>query len=158
MSRSTPKATTRVEQLIALATDPAATEEEARTAALAACRGIRKEGLKIGSEDRDYDDREDEWEPPPRGRRSPQSGFGETRQPARGYASYEGAYGRAPTGAPRLPGGPAARSTALTREHAGPYDRTLEATFLANTSGYEIGGEEGPSKQPDFAFGFGVVR
>jgi hypothetical protein len=37
----------RVDQLIALATDPAASEEEARTAALAAAREIRKSGLKV---------------------------------------------------------------------------------------------------------------
>ncbi len=39
----------RVQQLIALATDPGATEEEARTAALAACRGIRNESLAVVS-------------------------------------------------------------------------------------------------------------
>jgi len=37
----------RVEQLIALATDPAASEEEARTAALQAARGIVKNGLVV---------------------------------------------------------------------------------------------------------------
>jgi hypothetical protein len=37
----------RVEQLIALATDQAATEEEARTAAIAACREIRREGYVV---------------------------------------------------------------------------------------------------------------
>lgn len=37
----------RVEQLIALATDPAATEEEARTAALQAARTIRRDGLVV---------------------------------------------------------------------------------------------------------------
>lgn len=39
----------RVEQLIALATDQAATAEEARTAAIAACREIRREGYAIGA-------------------------------------------------------------------------------------------------------------
>jgi hypothetical protein len=39
--------TRRVQQLIALATDQAATEEEARTAALAACRDIRRNGLQV---------------------------------------------------------------------------------------------------------------
>ena len=58
-------------------------------------------------------------------------------------------------GAPRLPVSPSARSTALAREQ---YDRTLEATFLANTSGYEIGAEEKPNVAPDFAFDFGVRR
>ncbi len=37
----------RVDQLIALATDPAASEEEARTAALAAAKEIRKNGFKV---------------------------------------------------------------------------------------------------------------
>ena len=40
-------ATQRVQQLIALATDPAASEEEARTAALQAARGIRQHGLVV---------------------------------------------------------------------------------------------------------------
>jgi hypothetical protein len=46
--------TRRVEQLIALATDPAASEEEARTAALQAARSIRQNGLKVTTEE--------EWE------------------------------------------------------------------------------------------------
>jgi hypothetical protein len=37
----------RVKQLIALATDPAASEEEARTAALAACKDIRRNGYQV---------------------------------------------------------------------------------------------------------------
>jgi len=37
----------RVQQLLALATDPAATEEEARTAALQAARGIKAHGLQV---------------------------------------------------------------------------------------------------------------
>jgi hypothetical protein len=37
----------RVEQLIALATDPAATEQEARTAAHSACKEIRKNDLVV---------------------------------------------------------------------------------------------------------------
>jgi hypothetical protein len=37
----------RVEQLLALATDPAASEEEARTAALQAARTIRRDGLVV---------------------------------------------------------------------------------------------------------------
>jgi hypothetical protein len=133
MSRSTPKAATRVEQLIALATDPEATEEEARTAALAACRGIRKDGLRVAA------------------------ASAPNAYPAPSYYSHDpyGPRQRAPAGAPRLPGG---RELPRARERE-RVDRTLEATFLANTSGYEIGGEdEGPSKQPDFAFGFGVPR
>jgi hypothetical protein len=37
----------RIQQLIALATDPAASEEEARTAALQAARSIRQHGLQL---------------------------------------------------------------------------------------------------------------
>jgi len=39
--------TRRIQQLIALATDPAASEEEARTAALQAARGIRAHGMRV---------------------------------------------------------------------------------------------------------------
>jgi Protein of unknown function (DUF2786) len=39
--------TRRVEQLLALATDPAASPEEARTAALQAARNIRQHGLRL---------------------------------------------------------------------------------------------------------------
>lgn len=47
--------TRRVQQLLALATDPAASEEEARTAALQAARSIRAHGLHVTSA-------EEEWE------------------------------------------------------------------------------------------------
>jgi len=40
-----------VQQLLALATDPAASEEEARTAALQAARGIVKNGLVVTTRD-----------------------------------------------------------------------------------------------------------
>jgi hypothetical protein len=40
-----------VQQLIALATDPAASEEEARTAALQAARGIRQHDLAVVTRD-----------------------------------------------------------------------------------------------------------
>jgi Protein of unknown function (DUF2786) len=48
--------TRRVQQLLALATDPAASEEEARTAALEAARRIKQHGLQVVSEE--------EWDRP----------------------------------------------------------------------------------------------
>ena len=100
--------TRRIQQLIALATDPAASEEEARTAALQAARGIRAHGMRVMTE-------EEAWE-------AQQASYYSSRAPSHPYGTAVTPQSRQMgAGAPRMHPrpSPTSRAMAVPRDETG---------------------------------------